>query len=102
MPCQANRSLRLILSNGTPQMTTNHAQVIRLHPSDNVIVALADLATGRELPEYGLTLVTAVPRGHKVALTPVAVGEQVIRYGQIIGLATVPIAAGEHILETVG
>jgi altronate dehydratase len=78
-------------------MTTNHAQVIRLHPSDNVIVALADLATGRELPEYGLTLVTAVPRGHKLALTPVAVGEQVIRYGQIIGVATVPIAAGEHI-----
>ncbi len=78
-------------------MSIETAQVIRLHPSDNVIVALADLAAGTFLTDHGLTLPMAVPRGHKIATGPIAVGDQVIRYGQIIGVATVPIAAGEHI-----
>src|SRR5439155_935937 len=35
--------------------------------------------------------------GHKVAIKPIAVGEPVRRYGQIIGFATVPIAPGQHV-----
>jgi altronate dehydratase len=78
-------------------MTTPKAQSIRLHPSDNVIVALADLAAGAALTEHGVTLTMPVPRGHKIATVPIAQGAQVIRYGQIIGTATQPIGAGEHI-----
>ena len=68
---------------------------IRLHANDNIIVALKDLSAGTALP--GLTLSTAVPRGHKIATRALAAGEQVIRYGQIIGVATTPIAAGAHV-----
>ncbi len=78
-------------------MTTAQAQSIRLHPSDNVIVALADLAAGTELGDHGITLRMPIPRGHKISVVPIATGQQVIRYGQIIGVATVPILPGEQV-----
>ena len=70
---------------------------IRLHPSDNVAIALTDLAQGSMPPDLGLALATPVPRGHKIALRAIAPGQSVIRYGQIIGVATSAIAAGEHV-----
>jgi altronate hydrolase/galactarate dehydratase len=78
-------------------MPPPYARAIRLHPADNVIVALADIAAGELLAEHGLTVGGAVPRGHKIATLPIAAGQKVIRYGQIIGAATQPIAAGEHV-----
>ncbi len=38
-----------------------------------------------------------IPPGHKVALRAVAKGDEVRRYGQIIGFATQDIAPGEHV-----
>ncbi len=73
------------------------ASVIRLHPSDNVIIALKDLPAGAVLPEIGTPLAAAVPRGHKIATLAIPLGARVVRYGQIIGVATQAIAAGEHI-----
>ena len=35
--------------------------------------------------------------GHKLAVAPVAVGEPVRKYNQIIGFATVPIEPGDHV-----
>lgn len=70
---------------------------IRLHPSDNVIIALKDLSAGTTLPELEAPLAQAIPRGHKIATRAIAAGEQVIRYGQIIGNATAAIPAGAHI-----
>jgi altronate hydrolase len=54
-----------------------------LHPDDDVAVAVT------ELP--------GVPRGHKVAVRDVAAGTPVRKYGQVIGVATAPIAAGDHV-----
>lgn len=78
------------------------AKVLRIHPDDNVAMALSDLPAGAalELADGGAcALVTreAVPFGHKVALTPIHVGEQVIKYGAGIGLATADIAPGQHV-----
>ncbi len=70
---------------------------IRLHPSDNVIVALKDLAAGAVVEGLAVPLLHAVPRGHKIATAPIATGANVIRYGQIIGAATSAIAPGAHI-----
>ena len=39
----------------------------------------------------------AIPLGHKVALRPIAAGEDVVEYGGVIGQATRAIAAGEHV-----
>jgi altronate hydrolase len=38
-----------------------------------------------------------VPPGHKVATRPIAAGEPVRRYDQVIGHATQPIAPGQHV-----
>jgi altronate hydrolase/galactarate dehydratase len=78
-------------------MTELPPRVIRLHPSDNVAVALEDVAPGRPLPEFGIVAKTEVKRGHKIALTDLAKGAPVTRYGQMIGVATEDIPAGTHI-----
>src|SRR5271168_3523861 len=70
---------------------------IRLNPTDNVVVARADLLPGTKLDDYGVTCRTHVPAGHKMAIAPVAPGEPVRRYGQIIGFATVAIEPGQHV-----
>ncbi|MGY3080775.1 hypothetical protein ACVWZZ_007183 [Bradyrhizobium sp. LM6.10] len=70
--------------------------VIRLHPDDGVLIARASLPPGTLVAD-GVTTVERIPSGHKVAIKPIAVGEAVIRYGQIIGFATTPIAPGQHV-----
>ncbi len=73
------------------------ANAIRLHSSDNVLIALADLPSGAQPDALGLALPGPVPRGHKMAGKAISKGQNVIRYGQIIGVATEDIAAGAHI-----
>ena len=80
-----------------PPMTTIQPTTIRLHPDDNLIIALKDLAAGEMLSGLAAPLPAAVPRGHKIATSAIAAGNQVFRYGQIIGTATADIAPGEHI-----
>jgi altronate hydrolase len=72
------------------------APVIRLHPDDSVMIARMALLPGVEVAP-GVTASERIPAGHKVAVKPVAVGEPVMRYGQIIGFATKPIAPGQHV-----
>ncbi len=69
---------------------------IRLHPDDSVVIARATLLPGTPVAD-GVNVVGRIPAGHKVAVRPHAAGEPVIRYGQIIGFATAPIAPGEHV-----
>ncbi len=68
---------------------------IILSPEDDVAIALADLPAGAEVA--GVVLLSAVPRGHKFARHALAEGAAVRRYGQIIGQASQPIAAGAHV-----
>jgi altronate hydrolase/galactarate dehydratase len=78
-------------------MTSDLAPVIRLNPSDNVVVALHDLRPGETVPGIATPLAGPVARGHKIAAAAIAPGESVLRYGQIIGVATAAIAPGEHV-----
>ena len=73
--------------------------VIRIHPSDNVLVTLRELAAGEQIAHEGVsfTLSDPLPRGHKLALVALFEGDQIIKYGLPIGHATRAIAAGEHI-----
>ncbi len=73
------------------------ANAIRLHQLDTVAIALDDLAAGLELAEFGVTLAEPVRRGHKIALKDMETGGKLFRYGQIIGQATAPIKAGQHV-----
>jgi altronate hydrolase len=72
------------------------APVIRLHPDDGVVIARTTLMPGTSLGDNALAAMR-IPAGHKVAIRSFAVGDPVIRYGQIIGFATAPISVGEHI-----
>lgn len=62
-------------------------QAIRIHPDDNVAVALATLRAGTAIEIGGQTVVltTDVPAGHKLALTDLNAYSQVIKYGEPIG-----------------
>lgn len=73
--------------------------VIRIHPADNVLVSLRDLTAGEVIEYQGITLTLGLPlaRGHKIALAPLAQGDQIIKYGLPIGHATATIAPGEHV-----
>jgi altronate hydrolase len=79
--------------------STTGAVTVRLHPDDDVVVALADLPAGPlRLPDGAtVTLTAPVPRGHKVAVRTVAGGAPVHKYGEIIGYAGTDIAPGEHV-----
>jgi len=77
---------------------THDSLAFKLHSSDNVAIARNAIPKDTTLAEFGgLILQADVPAAHKVALASIAAGEPVLRYGQIIGFATLPIAAGEHV-----
>ena len=78
-------------------MLTEHVLVIQLNRSDDVVIACQDVPAGTFLDDYGLTVRDAVPAGHKIALRNIASGQLVRRYDQIIGFASEPIAAGQHV-----
>jgi altronate hydrolase len=72
---------------------------ILLRPDDDVAVAVTDLPAGTSVSTATgqLTLSTTVPPAHKLAVRAVAAGSAVHKYGQSIGVATVDIAAGDHV-----
>ena len=70
--------------------------IIRLHESDNVVVARATLPQGGLVLD-GLVASERIPPGHKVATKAIAEGEAVRKYNQVIGFATRPIGPGEHV-----
>ena len=69
---------------------------------DNVAVALRALSSGETITDGNITvtLLQEVPFGHKFALREIALGENIIKYGQPIGHATQTIKAGQHIQRT--
>lgn len=71
-------------------------KVIHLNSKDNVAIALEQLISGDELPG-GSEVRGLIPAGHKVALSDIAAGDVIYRYGQPIGQATHDIGAGQHV-----
>jgi len=74
------------------------APSIRIHAADNVVIARRQLLGGTVLAEEGgLVVAGLVPPGHKLATGPIAPGEAVRRYNQVIGHATQAILPGQHV-----
>jgi len=71
--------------------------VIRIHASDNVVIARRQLVGGTVLPTEGVTVAGLIPPGHKVAVRAIAAGQPVRRYNQVIGIARQDIAPGQHV-----
>ena len=70
---------------------------IRLNPADDVVIARVEIPGGTVLAKENVRAVDAIPAGHKLAVRDLAQGAPVRRYDQIIGFATRPIRAGEHV-----
>ena len=75
-------------------MTTSalSALAVRLHPDDSVVVALRDILAGESVANEGVTVREPIPRSHKIAVRPIDPGKPVRKFGQIIGVASRPIA----------
>jgi altronate hydrolase len=73
---------------------------IRLNPKDNVAIAKSDLQPGTILIDDDQELIELsekIPAGHKLAISSLAMGEPVIRYGQVIGRAAQDLQPGQHV-----
>lgn len=71
--------------------------VVVLDPRDNVAILTARAGAGETPLGTGVALEAAVMTGHKIAREAIGAGEPVIKFGQIIGYASQPIAAGAHV-----
>ena len=80
-------------------MTASPSSLIRLHPSDNVLIAREPLTLGAQIAHNDQTfrLRAQVPAGHKIAACAIAKGETVRKYDTPIGVATRDIEAGDHV-----
>ncbi len=75
---------------------------IILNAADNVATAVQDLEAGqtavirleRELSH--VVLKENIPYGHKFSVRSIRCGEEIIKYGEIIGRATADIETGCH------
>src|SRR5437660_11379617 len=77
---------------GQPMSTP---RTVRLSPNDNVVVAVDPIPEGAAAA--GVTAKGRVMRGHKMAVVPIAKGEPVRKYDQIIGFAAAPVVPGEWV-----
>ena len=77
----------------------NMKNFIKIHQNDNVAVALQDVPAGTPagLEGYAVAALEEIPAGHKMALTDIPEGVNIIKYGFPIGHAKTDIKAGEHV-----
>lgn len=69
--------------------------IMVLDPTDTVAVVLSDMEAGET--RDGLTAQEPIPRGHKIARKAMAAGEPVLKYGQVMAVASRDIAVGDHV-----
>jgi (2R)-sulfolactate sulfo-lyase subunit alpha len=72
---------------------------VRLHPNDNIVVCIKALKKGEAIKLAGAVVVleTEIQVGHKICVSPIAVGGKIIKYGASIGSAIESIKVGDHV-----
>ncbi len=84
-------------------MSAARPVALLLDARDTAAIALAPLPPGTavEVCRGGETVrvvaETLIPFGHKIAVAPMAAGAPVIKYGEVIGVATAEIRPGQHV-----
>lgn len=84
---------------GWENMAVAEKTCFRIHPDDTVAVALRDLQPGENVQVGGREIVVReeIGTGHKLALSDMAPGHSVIKYGNVIGSAATNIRSGEKV-----
>ncbi len=74
-------------------------KIIQVHPADNVLVALQDLAAGETLvwKEEAYTLLEPIPAKHKFTTAAIAAGDAITMYGVLVGKAKIDLPVGVRI-----
>jgi altronate dehydratase small subunit len=79
-------------------------KALLMDSKDNVAVVLQNVSIGQELEILSgrnisnvMTATENIPFCHKIALNDISSGENIVKYGEIIGKATKPISHGEHV-----
>ena len=82
---------------------SSERKCILLHEKDNTVTALAALSKDQEITidgdvSHGAIIVKQdISYAHKFARVLIAEGSDVIKYGEVIGIATTAIQPGEHV-----
>ena len=73
--------------------------LLKIHAKDNVAVALMRLQRGDivETNHDKIKVIDEIPLYHKIAVSDIHVGQNILKYGSVIGSATREIKAGEHV-----
>ena len=73
-------------------------KILKVHPSDNVLVALQDLPQGETVFFSGETIILKepIPRKHKFFTQDIAKGGKVIMYGVTVGTIQHPVLKGSR------
>lgn len=79
--------------------TADGPRVVRIHPEDNVVVAVRPIEAGANITVDGAAIVVReeIPAGHKVALDDLSAGDRVVKYGHVIGQLSDAVPRGAWI-----
>jgi altronate dehydratase small subunit len=78
-------------------------KTVMMKPQDNVAVALSDIPAGAVVnvicqdKSFQIELKDSIEFGHKFAVIPIVQGEDVLKYGEVIGVASQDISVGQHV-----
>jgi altronate hydrolase len=76
------------------------ANILIIHPRDNVGVALRTINSGEAVSAQGIEEFMAleeIPASHKIALRDINLEEEIIKYGEIIAVCNKAIKKGEWV-----
>lgn len=74
-----------------------------LNEKDSVAIALSDIPAGAQVTvmaeerTFIVKILEPIRFGHKFAVRAIPQGDDIIKYGEVIGAAVSPIDAGEHV-----
>ena len=74
----------------------NGKRAVRIDPADHVATLVEAASRGDTVTAHGTTAVAteAIEAGHKIALEPIPAGSAIVKYGEVVGIATQAIPAG--------
>lgn len=85
-------------------------KAFQINTEDNVATALAELKPGKvtllgDSVSDAIEAVSDVPLGHKIAVCSIEPGQNIVKYGVVIGRSTAAIPAGSwvhlHVMESI-
>ncbi len=78
-------------------------QAVVINPDDNVATVVDDFASGTLIhfflggSEQSVQLLQDIPLGHKFAICDISPSDEILKYGESIGVSTTLILAGQHV-----